>query len=282
MSQANIPSMTPTISLSLGQSITMLLDSIALEELALAHLMNAEAEKTEMSIGTLVGAVSLSPTVVTVTDLQRMNKSVRATLQDVINKEILLEFKFENVLSIVSGGGLRCPLTRGKTRGFWQSNPGHAILDPNNTNLLSKGPVTLGIVGTDFRSVTVEFVSNPTPGSDTVNSDDILKGNYCSLAGSNCGSLSDNLQSGTLETLMAQTLALTYNIEYIPCYSGQTVAELGCAGFLDDLSLSPDSTVNDVLNLANSLIANSLSGGTTTQSQAGAMNSLLGDCLNQE
>lgn len=102
MSQPSIPNITPTISLSLTQTIPLLLDSIALEELALAHLINAEAEKTQFLLGTLTSTVSLSPRIVSLTDLLTVNKSVRRTLEDVIKKEMLLEFKFENVLDLMA------------------------------------------------------------------------------------------------------------------------------------------------------------------------------------
>ncbi len=45
MSQANIPNITPTIAVTPGQSISLIVASIALEELALAHIINSEAEK---------------------------------------------------------------------------------------------------------------------------------------------------------------------------------------------------------------------------------------------
>jgi len=47
------------------------------------------------------------------------------------------------------------------------------------------------------------------------------------------------------------------------------------------LNLSASSTVESVRTAANTLIGNSLGGGTTTQGQAGPMNALLG-CLNRE
>ena len=53
MSQANIPNITPMISITTEETIPLLLASIALEELALAHIMNAEAEKLQFVLGTL-------------------------------------------------------------------------------------------------------------------------------------------------------------------------------------------------------------------------------------
>lgn len=139
-------------------------------------------------------------------------------------------------------------------------------------------PVTIG--GTT-RGITITTIAQ---------SDKILPPNSACATGSPvifapC-SLSPGLNKGTLEVLAGQTLALTYNIGKISGYSGQTLAPLGCTNKvtapLTALGLSSSSTVNQVLAVANALIDNSTSGGTTTQTQAGDMNALLGDCVNQE
>lgn len=101
MSFPNIPNITPTISLSVAQSVPLLLNSIALEELALAHLINAEAEKVQFVLGTLTNGRTLTPPTVTISNLLDINTSARQTLQDVIKKEMLLEFKFENILELL-------------------------------------------------------------------------------------------------------------------------------------------------------------------------------------
>ncbi|SFI78652.1 hypothetical protein SAMN04488574_104251 [Bacillus sp. 71mf] len=103
MSFPNIPNITPTISISTAQTIPLLLSSIALEELALAHIINAEAEKLQFVLGTLPpGRTTLSPPVVTISNLLTVDSSVQRTLRDVIKKEMLLEFKFENVLDLLA------------------------------------------------------------------------------------------------------------------------------------------------------------------------------------
>ncbi|WP_379971111.1 hypothetical protein [Ectobacillus sp. sgz5001026] len=102
MSFPNIPSVTPTISLSTKQTIPLLLASIAFEELALAHIMNAEAEKIQFVLGTLPPPkTTFSPATVSITNLIDIDTSVQKTLRDVIKKEMLLEFKFENVLDLI-------------------------------------------------------------------------------------------------------------------------------------------------------------------------------------
>ncbi|PEA85848.1 hypothetical protein CON71_33280, partial [Bacillus thuringiensis] len=59
MSQANIPNITPTVSLTREESVNLILSSIALQELGLAHIINAEGEKIQYALGLL--AQSLSP-----------------------------------------------------------------------------------------------------------------------------------------------------------------------------------------------------------------------------
>ncbi len=97
MSLPNIPNITPTISLSRTDVINLLLASIALEELGLAHIVNAEAEKIQAVVGTLPNSSIASATI---SDLLLINESVRNTLKSAIKKEMLLEFKLEEILNI--------------------------------------------------------------------------------------------------------------------------------------------------------------------------------------
>ena len=95
----NIPNVTPAISITLGQTIPLLLTSVAFEELALAHIMNAEAEKLQYFLGTLTPGQPSPP--VTISDIRNVNKGVRKTLKSVIHKEMLLQFKLENIIDLV-------------------------------------------------------------------------------------------------------------------------------------------------------------------------------------
>ncbi|MGC9299178.1 hypothetical protein ACOIX7_02870 [Bacillus cereus] len=100
MSQANIPNITPIISITVGQTVPLLLASIALEELALAHVINSEAEKIQFILGTL--NTSVTPPPITLSGILTLNESVQKTLQAAIKKEMLLQFKLENVLDLIS------------------------------------------------------------------------------------------------------------------------------------------------------------------------------------
>jgi hypothetical protein len=53
MSQANIPNITPAITITREDAITILLSSIALEGLAMSQIINAEGEKLQFILGTL-------------------------------------------------------------------------------------------------------------------------------------------------------------------------------------------------------------------------------------
>lgn len=96
MSQANIPNITPIISVNFNDAINLLLISIALEELGLAHIINAEGEKIQYVLGTLPGVTSPPATI---TDLLRINESVRETIREIAKKEWILQTKLENVVS---------------------------------------------------------------------------------------------------------------------------------------------------------------------------------------
>ena len=90
MSMPNIPNITPEIKLGRKDSLNLLLTSIALEEIALSHVLNAEAEKLQF---VLRQKASLK-------DILKINKSFERVLRSVIKKEMLLQFKLENVMEL--------------------------------------------------------------------------------------------------------------------------------------------------------------------------------------
>ncbi|MFN8486751.1 MAG: Ig-like domain-containing protein [Caldilineaceae bacterium] len=97
----------------------------------------------------------------------------------------------------------------------------------------------------------------------------------------NC-TLATGININTLNNAAAQTLALGYNIKLVSGYSGQTINGLVCGGYVAGTGLTGTNTVNDAFARAVTLIDGSASGGTTTQAQLAAINSLFGSCLNRE
>jgi hypothetical protein len=173
--------------------------------------------------------------------------------------------------------------------GFWANENGHAVLDQNHDGKLDTA-VTIGAGAVGLRSGR-SFAVTTIAQSDKielVHACDSGQPVIFTCTGTRSGQgVSGDLQTGTLSTLAGQTLASTYNIQRSRGYSGQTVNGLSCTGYLTSsltaatVGLSGASTVDQVLAAANRLIANSAVGGSTSQAQAGPMNSLLG-CLNRE
>lgn len=98
MSFPNIPDIPSSIDITRDESLNLLLASVAFEELGLAHIINAEAEKIQYVLGTIEGQTPLA-TPPTVGDLLSVNRSVRQTIKNVIKKEMLLQFQLEDVLA---------------------------------------------------------------------------------------------------------------------------------------------------------------------------------------
>lgn len=96
MSFPNIPDVTPDININRNSVINLLLASIAFEELGLSHIVNSEAEKIQYVVGTLDGQIPPEP--VTITDLLQINSSVSRTLRNIVKKQMLLQFKLEDII----------------------------------------------------------------------------------------------------------------------------------------------------------------------------------------
>ncbi|TCP64128.1 hypothetical protein [Baia soyae] len=96
MSQANIPNITSTIVITRKHAVTLLLSSIALEELGLSHILNSEGEKLQYILGNLPGITPEKHA--TITDLLIMNRSILETLREVMRKEWALQGKLDSIV----------------------------------------------------------------------------------------------------------------------------------------------------------------------------------------
>lgn len=84
----------PNPDMTRDQVLNMLLSSIALEELALSHIINAEGEKIQYTLGHSCGGGC--PT--RIADILSVNKSVTTLLEMVMQNQLLLKNKMEKVL----------------------------------------------------------------------------------------------------------------------------------------------------------------------------------------
>ncbi len=97
MSMPIIPNLNPKIDLDRDQAVNIILTSIGMEELSLAHLMNAEAEKIQFALGTLNTA---NNTPASMKVINETNKLAEKTLRDVIKNQMLLGMKMEDTLDL--------------------------------------------------------------------------------------------------------------------------------------------------------------------------------------
>src|SRR5690625_4095700 len=94
-----IPDFTPEISITREDAGVLLLASIAKEEMALAHIVNAEAEKLQYVHGTLfegqrpTHAVDVAMVV---------NESMLRMMHTVTTKEVLLQMQLSNVMALAN------------------------------------------------------------------------------------------------------------------------------------------------------------------------------------
>ncbi|WP_235817440.1 MULTISPECIES: hypothetical protein [Gracilibacillus] len=91
MSMPNIPNITPTVSLTRCETIDLLLSSIALEEIGLSHILNAEGEKLQAFLKNHDHCLQ---------DYVKINHSVNQTLRTVVKSQMLLQFKLEDVADL--------------------------------------------------------------------------------------------------------------------------------------------------------------------------------------
>ena len=79
------------------QAYADILESIALQEAGLAHIINAEGEKIQTALGISQDGRNFPPMARYIGDLIAVNESVNEMLTKVIKLEMVLEFKLEEV-----------------------------------------------------------------------------------------------------------------------------------------------------------------------------------------
>lgn len=97
MSLPSFPKVDPPIERE--NAVNQILSSIAMEELGLSHILNAEGEKLQYILGTLPG---LSGPAATVEDVLSANESVRNLLKTAVQNQLLLKSKMQGALEASS------------------------------------------------------------------------------------------------------------------------------------------------------------------------------------
>jgi len=95
MSMPNIPNITPIIDIDREDSINMLLASIALEEMGLAHIINAEGEKIQHLLNSEIHKLA-SPA-----EIKDINLGIERIIRETMKLQMLLQEKLESVASLI-------------------------------------------------------------------------------------------------------------------------------------------------------------------------------------
>lgn len=91
MSLPNIPDIDPNITLDRCEVINLLLSSIAMEEIGISHILNAEGEKIQRF---------LKNNNICVHDYFKLNKEINQMLRSIVKSQLLLQMKLEDVVTI--------------------------------------------------------------------------------------------------------------------------------------------------------------------------------------
>lgn len=78
--------------------INQILASIALEELGLSHIINAEGEKIQFVLGTLKDSDNKGDHMASIEDVLKVNESVRDTLDTISDLQLILKSKMRSAL----------------------------------------------------------------------------------------------------------------------------------------------------------------------------------------
>ncbi len=89
MSQPNFPITEPPI--SRAEALNLIITSIALEEVGLSHILNAEGEKLQFALGTLPGLAGEPPTIA---EILNLNESSAGMVNAIMQKQMILTSKF--------------------------------------------------------------------------------------------------------------------------------------------------------------------------------------------
>lgn len=109
MTLPNFPNITPNINLKRHDVLNLLLSSIALEEMGLSNIINAEGEKLQKIIKSDDSQLK---------ELLEVNESVERMLRNIIKNQMLLQFKLEDVIKLEQMSYGETPV---KTQGEFQN-----------------------------------------------------------------------------------------------------------------------------------------------------------------
>ncbi|AME05574.1 collagen-like protein [Bacillus siamensis] len=207
MSQPNLPNITPVVTHFRDDTIDLLLSSIAMEELGMAHILNAEGEKIQYALGTIPG---LTGPPSSLADILNLNESVRHTLDSLMKQELLLGSKLDSISNISALAGPTGAIGPAGTTG--PTGPTGSTGAAGATGLTGPTGITgatgaAGVTGTSL-TATSGFASNTGGGVVAV----VIGGTAISLP--NDQNLSADITANAANTMFTVAPAGRYYISY--------------------------------------------------------------------
>ncbi|MEK3837266.1 MULTISPECIES: hypothetical protein [unclassified Paenibacillus] len=98
MSMPHIPNITPDISLTREESISLLLTSIAINEMSLSHIINAEAEAMQAFVLSNPGNMNF-------VNMIQLNNTTARLLEEITKGQWLSLSKMDRILRLLSDSG---------------------------------------------------------------------------------------------------------------------------------------------------------------------------------
>ncbi len=147
-------------SMTREDAVNQIISSIAMEELGLSHILNAEGEKLQYVLGTLEGASGLNPSV---DQLLKVNDSVQQTLSSAMQNQMFLQNKMSAALNAPVMQGPTGPMGPTGTTVATAIEPGVPLFPVSGTS--GDGSTMNAADGLVFRSTNKSVNIDVSPGS---------------------------------------------------------------------------------------------------------------------
>ena len=239
MSQPTFPQIDPP--LTREGSLNEIIASIAMEELSLIHILNAEGEKLQYVLGTLPGLEEAAA----LEEVIRANQSVQDTLSSVVEQQMLLSAKL--------GAALSAPVLPGPTGPAGPTGPTGPAAGATGATGPTGPDGAAGAVGaTGPTGPTGAAGPNPTAtagfAANTQGSTILVPLGGAAVSLPNAQVLSPDITANAGSTVFTVATAGTYQISY---HVNTTVALLmGTRLVINGVNSIP-STINPVVSTSN-------------------------------
>ncbi len=249
----------PSTSITREESVNQIISSIAMEELGLSHIINAEGEKLQYVLGTLPGMPSPPATVA---DVLAANDSVKSTLDAISQNELLYKAKLQTALTASPLTGATGPTgpagaagdPGGPTGPAGPTGPtGSAGTNGINGAIGPTGPAGLNYTSTQFYadnttnaaiSVIAGGTNIPLPNNQLFSSNITIDGTNTLVTVNTAGRYRISYHVNTTASVLAGT---RITVDTTPVPASQILPLIGLASFSNEILL--DLNAGQVVSL---------------------------------